>query len=410
MINETQSKKAEKWLSCAHLTNDIYTGMLNPLMPFIAEKLSFTLAFATFIISLSHIFASVLQPIIGFFADNSKRRTFIFRGLLMSSIFIPLAPAADNKWIFVVLIVLGSLGSSLFHPQALGLLAKFSEFSRKSRTSPPACLALVPYCESFSDKKDVAKTMAIFMGAGSLGFAFGPLVSSTIAQVWGLNKISWVSVIGIICALLMFKFVPKITKFEDEKPHFGFRKAFGDIFKNRELNLLFFIAMIKTLMINSCTIFLPFLWKGLGYGKIYIGGAIFAFTLAGSVASFISPYVEKKFGTKPVLYFSIVSTLPLLMLFIATYRDFPLVALTAFILAGGFTMMASPVIMVLAQNSAPEYKSIIAGFVNGFTWGVIALIMTILGLVAEKIGIINLLMWVSFVPLIAYGAIKRIRV
>ena len=388
MINETQSKKAEKWLSCAHLTNDIYTGMLNPLMPFIAEKLSFTLAFATFIISLSHIFASVLQPIIGFFADNSKRRTFIFRGLLMSSIFIPLAPAADNKWIFVVLIVLGSLGSSLFHPQALGLLAKFSEFS----------------------KKDVAKTMAIFMGAGSLGFAFGPLVSSTIAQIWGLNKISWVSVIGIICALLMFKFVPKITKFEDEKPHFGFKKAFGDIFKNRELNLLFFIAMIKTLMINSCTIFLPFLWKSLGYGKIYIGGAIFAFTLAGSVASFISPFVEKKFGTKPVLYFSLVSTLPLLILFVTTYRDFPLVALTAFILAGGFTMMASPVIMVLAQNSAPEYKSIIAGFVNGFTWGVIALIMTILGLVAEKIGIINLLMWVSFVPLIACGAIKRIRV
>ena len=388
MINEIQSKKAEKWLSCAHLTNDIYTGMLNPLMPFIAEKLSFTLAFATLAISLSHIFASVLQPLIGFFADNSKRRTFIFRGLLMSSIFIPLAAGANNKWIFILLTILGSLGSSLFHPQSLGLLSKFAQFA----------------------KRDEAKAMAIFMGAGSLGFAFGPLVSSTIAQVWGLEKIIWVSIIGIICALLMFKFVPKITTLEEDKPHFGFKKAFGDILENRELNLLFFIAMIKTLMINSCTIFLPFLWKGLGYSKMYIGGAIFAFTLAGSIASFISPYVEKKFGTKPVLYFSIISTLPLILLFIMTYQTSPPLAMTIFILIGAFTMMASPVIMVLAQNSAPEYKSIIAGFVNGFTWGVIALVMSILGVVAEKIGIINLLMWVSFIPLVACGAIRKIKV
>lgn len=388
MISETLSKKAEKWLSSAHLINDVYTGMLNPLMPFIAEKLSFTLAFATLAISLSHIFASVLQPVIGFFADNSRRRTFIFRGLLMSSIFIPLAAGANNKWIFILLTILGSLGSSLFHPQSLGLLSKFAKFA----------------------KRDEAKAMAIFMGAGSLGFALGPLVSSSIAQIWGLEKIIWVSIIGIICALLMFKYVPKINIIEDEKPHFGFKKAFGDILKNRELNLLFLIAMIKTLMINSCTIFLPFLWKGLGYGKMYIGGAIFAFTFAGSLASFISPYIEKKFGTKQVLYFSLISTLPLIILFVLTYQNMSNLALTMFVLIGAFTMMASPVIMVLAQRIAPEYKSIIAGFVNGFTWGIIALVMSILGVVAEKIGIINLLLTVSFIPIAGCIAIKKIRV
>ncbi|MBO7673172.1 MFS transporter [bacterium] len=388
MITEIQSKKAEKWFSWAHLINDVYTGMLNPLMPFIAEKLSFTLAFATLVISLSHIFASVLQPVIGFFADNSKRRTFIFRGLLMSAIFIPLAPAVNNKWLFILLIVLGSLGSSLFHPQALGLLSKFAEVS----------------------KKDVAKAMAIFMFAGSFGFALGPLVSSSIAHVWGLNKIFWVSILGIICALMMFKCVPKINNLDDKKEHFGFKKAFGDILKNRELNLLFFIAMIKTLMINSCTIFLPFLWKDLGHGKMYIGAAIFAFTLAGSIASLISPYAEKKLGTKTILYLSLILTLPLLFLFVATYQTVPLVALTSFILIGAVTMMASPVIMVLAQNIAPEYKSIIAGFVNGFAWGVIAIVMTILGVIAENAGIINLLMAISVIPVVSCIAVKKIRI
>ena len=388
MITENQSKKAENWFAGAHLVNDIYTGMLNPLMPFIAEKLSFTLAFATLIISLSHIFASVLQPVIGFFADNSKRRIFIFRGLLMSSIFIPLAPAVDNKWLFIILIVLGSLGSSLFHPQALGLLSKFAEVS----------------------KNDFAKSMAIFMCAGSFGYALGPLLSSSIAQYWGLHKIFFISVLGILCALFMFRCVPKIKKLEDKNEHFGFKKAFGDILRNKELNLLFFIAMIKTLMINSCTIFLPFLWKDMGYGKMYIGGAIFAFTLAGSIASLVSPYAEKKLGTKTILYLSLILTLPLLFLFVVTYQTLPSIALVSFIFIGAVTMMASPVIMVLAQNLAPEYKSIIAGFVNGFSWGVIAVVMTMLGVVAENIGIINLLMIVSVIPVISCFAVKKIKI
>ena len=38
IINE--NKKAIGWLSIAHLVNDIYTGFLNPIMPFIAVKLA----------------------------------------------------------------------------------------------------------------------------------------------------------------------------------------------------------------------------------------------------------------------------------------------------------------------------------------------------------------------------------
>ena len=71
-------KKTQFWLNSAHFTNDIYTGMLNPIMPFIAAKLGITMAIATIVLSLSHICASLLQPIFGFFADNLQKRAFIF--------------------------------------------------------------------------------------------------------------------------------------------------------------------------------------------------------------------------------------------------------------------------------------------------------------------------------------------
>lgn len=388
MISEQKSKSAVMWLSNAHFINDIYTGMLNPLMPFIAAKLSFSMAFATVIVSISHVFSSVLQPLIGYFADNIQRRGFIFWGLIMSSVFISFAPGVDSKWIFILFVVIGSLGSSLFHPQALGVVSKFLQNS----------------------KKDVAKWMGIFMGVGALGFSLGPLVSSYIAQFYGLEKIAWVCVAGGVWAMLMFKYVPKISLLDEPVEKFGFKKAFCDILSNRDLNILFFIAMVKTLITTSCSIFLPFLWKDMGYSKFYIGCALFAFTFVGGIASAISPLVERKFGTKKILYFSMISTCPLLITFLMTYQNLPWVAVVMFILTGAFTMMASPVIMLLAQNIAPKYKSIISGFVNGFAWGVIAVLMSGLGFVAQNFGITNLLFWICIVPVFASLSIKYIKV
>ena len=387
MISEQKSKNAVKWLSGAHFINDIYTGMLNPLMPFIAVKLSFSLVFATFIISISHVFSSVLQPLIGFYADKIKRRGFIFWGLIMTSVFISLAPSVNTKSLFILFIILGSLGSSLFHPQALGIV---SDFLHKSN-------------------KDVAKWMGIFMGVGALGYSLGPLISSAIAQFSGLEKISWCLIVGIIWALLMFKYVPKVSLLTPKEETFGFKKAFYDILSNKDLNILFFIAMVKTLISTSCSIFLPFLWKDMGYSKFYIGCALFVFTFVGGIASVLSPIIEKKFGTKPILYFSILATCPLLLGFVLTYETAPFIALTMFVLTGAITMMASPVIMVVAQNLAPKYKSIISGFVNGFAWGVIAIIMSALGIIAQKIGITNLLVYISIIPVFSAISIKHIK-
>lgn len=125
--NLPQNKKALFWLSGAHFINDIYTGVLNPIMPFIAAKIGISMAIATIILTISHIFSSLLQPLFGFFADNIVKRSFIFWGLILSSIFIPLSALAHNPFILVLFIIFGSIGSSLFHPQALGFASKFAQ-------------------------------------------------------------------------------------------------------------------------------------------------------------------------------------------------------------------------------------------------------------------------------------------
>ena len=194
MINKLpRNKKALFWLSGGHFINDIYTGVLNPIMPFIAAKIGISMAFATIILTISHIFSSLLQPLFGYFADNIVKRSFIFWGLILSSIFIPLSALAHNPFILILFIIIGSIGSSLFHPQALGFASRFA------------------------DKETAGKAMAIFVAMGTLGYSCGPVVSSAITQFLGMPKMPLMTVLGVCWAFLMFIFVPKLSLTEPIK-------------------------------------------------------------------------------------------------------------------------------------------------------------------------------------------------
>ncbi len=382
--NLPQNKKALVWLSGGHFINDVYTGVLNPIMPFIAAKIGISMAIATVVLTVSHIFSSLLQPLFGFFADNILKRSFIFWGLILSSIFIPLSARAHGILPLVLCIALGSIGSSFFHPQALGLASRFSK--------------------GF----DGTKTMAIFLAMGTLGYSTGPIVSSSVTQFLGMNKMPLMSILGIIWAFLMFKFVPKISNIQNEVPKIDFKVAFKKILTNHKLNILNIIAMLKTMVQSSCFILLPFLWKNMGHRPFYIGAALFMFIFAGGIASLISGYAEKRIGAKNVFYISMISTLPLMLLFVMTYQKYSLLSLVIFVVMGFLTMMATPVTMVMAQRVLPEYKSIISGFINGFSWGVIAIVMSALGFVAENFGITNVLIVVSIIPAISSILVREL--
>ncbi|MBR6126189.1 MFS transporter [bacterium] len=379
------TKKAIVWLCLAHLVCDIYSGFLNPIMPFIASKLGFSMALATVIISISHICSSLLQPIFGFFADNILKRFFIFWGLILGSIFIPLTPNAPNVYVLLIFMILGSLGNSFFHPQSIG------------------------FVNYFSSDKDCSDNMGIFMSLGSLGFAFGPLLAALITQVLGLGMISHTSIWGLLLAAAMFKCIPKLSAEGTIPHHKEFFKSFREIFTNSQMNFLMVVSMMKSLITNSTCILLPFLWKDMGYQPFYIGFALFLFVFAGAIGSLISPRLEKIFGSKTVIYISLLATFPMMILFALSYKTHPVFSTFIYFLMGFTTMLAQPVVMVWAQKTLPEYKSIVAGFINGFCWGIVALCVSVLGTIAQKFGIINVLVVISLLPVISSYIVRFLK-
>ena len=146
----------------------------------------------------------------------------------------------------------------------------------------------------------------------------------------------------------------------------------------------------------------------MGHRPIYIGVALFLFIFAGGFGSLFSAAVEKRVGSKNVFYISMISTLPLMVAFVATYKNFSTLSLVIFVVMGFLAMMAAPVTMLMAQNVLPKYKSIISGFINGFSWGVVAIVMSALGFVAENFGITNVLIAVAIIPAICSLLVKEL--
>ena len=93
-----------------------------------------------------------------------------------------------------------------------------------------------------------------------------------------------------------------------------------------------------------------------------------------------------------------ILTFPIMVLFVLTYRLHPMISVAVFVLMGFTTMLAQPVMLVMAQRILPEYKSIVSGFINGFSWGIVAIFLTIIGFSAQAFGIAKVLLIVSVVP------------
>ena len=89
-----------------------------------------------------------------------------------------------------------------------------------------------------------------------------------------------------------------------------------------------------------------------------------------------------------------------------TYKTMPLLSFVIFALMGFVTMFATPITMSMAQKVLPQYKSIIGGFINGFSWGIVAIAMSMIGYIAQATSIVPVLVVISIIPAICSVLVK----
>ena len=360
----TANKKAIFGLSMGHFMVDLYASALIPLYPFLTSKLGIKLSTISLIIACGHLFSSMMQPLFGFFADRMHHRTFMVWGLIMGAIFIPLTVVVDKTWIMALFLLLGMCGNALFHPQVTSLVNTFN-----------------------FNNPNLSKYMGAFMGLGTIGYALGPVLSSTLVDNFGVYSLSYVTVLGVSTALILYFQVPKIPASTINKAKENFFNIMKEILKKKTYLSLIWIAIVKSGMSISFGTYAPFMLKERGFTLSQIGIIVSLFFILSGVSMLTSSKIEKKIGAENIIKLSFWTVLPLILLFIHTLDKFPLFFFFFFILTGYFTFLSVSVTIVAAQNLMKEHKGVISGVMQGFSWGIGALSLAPLGYIGEIFGI-----------------------
>ena len=358
-------------LSFGHFNIDLYAALLVPLYPLITSNLGITLASISSIIALGHLVSSMMQPVFGFFSDKLRHRVFMVWGLVVTSIFIPLAIKANTVQLFLTCLLLGMLGNAFFHPQVSALVKDFNK-----------------------NNPNLSRAMGIFLGLGTIGYALGPYLSTYLVGNFGESSLLYTSIPGLLSAIFMYFFVPKKPSSDCyNKENFFF--IMKEILKNKVCMFLMFISVIKSALSISFGTYIPFLLKTKGFSLEITGLIVTLFFISGGLATIFSSKIEKKIGTKGVIIVSFISVLPLILLFLKCLNYNKFLACSLFILTGFFILLTVGVILVNAQKAMPKYTGVISGVMQGFSWGLGALFLSPLGVIGQNFGIDKILILMS---------------
>ncbi|MFH1765455.1 MAG: MFS transporter [Gemmatimonadota bacterium] len=346
-------------VALAHGVNDAYAAFLSPLLPRIMDKLGLSIALAaTLAMSLS-LAASVLQPLMGYLSDRYGRRIFVVLGPLLSATFLSMMGVTTSFWILMLFLILGGLGSAVFHPPGASMAARISE------------------------GKGSGLRMSVFSLGGSLGWAIGPLIAVGLVGWIGLEKL-WVAMFpGILVALVIYPLLPPGRTGGEAKLPPSPRKILRQL--QGPLGLIFGISVVGAFAQRVFLTMGPIVASRAGASEavgalslsLYLGTQALG-TLAGGV---LADRMDRGRLLAALTFFAFPTHLLAVSL---TPGQAP-----AYIMAGAagfFGMAMMPTIVVRAQELLPDSAAVGSGIVMGLAWGVGSLGVLVTGALADWIG------------------------
>jgi FSR family fosmidomycin resistance protein-like MFS transporter len=139
-----------------------------------------------------------------------------------------------------------------------------------------------------------------------------------------------------------------------------------------------------------------------GSSLLTAGLAVSIFTGGGALGGFIGGILSDHVGRKKVMLTSFLLSPPFLLMFLKSHGIISL----AFLVLGGVCMWGTvPVIMIAAQETAPESRTLVSSMMMGLGWGVGAILVTVTGFLGDTIGLERALQWVLILPLIGVALI-----
>ncbi len=360
-------------LSLVHFSGDFYSSFMSPLFPVFIEKMGLSLAQVGFLAGISRFLMFIVQPMSGYWADRHPSRSFILIGLLMPILFIPLTGLTTGFYGLMFCIVIGSTGSSLFHPPVTGMVPLYA--------GPKLGLA-----------------MSIYNTAGTLAFGVGPIFITWFVTWFGLKAMPVTMALGLLIWIYFYWVIPKPKG--DEMAQYSFletlRQTLGSVWQ--PILLIWIVMVLRSLVGQSLMTFMPVLWVQKGHTILSAGVLFSIFTISGTVAGILCGHLSDRMGYKRLLWITHGLMTPFLLVFLLVPGKW---IYPATILAGGFNMASLPLGVVMAQKIAPKGRSMVASLMMGLAFGTGGILSPIVGKLGDIFTIQSVLLVLVCIPVLS---------
>jgi len=363
-------------LSLGHLVTDVYQGALPVLLPFLKEKLSLSYTVTGSIMIVSNLTSSILQPLFGYLSDKKEKGMLLPLGVFAAGLGFSLLALPQSYLPILLLVTISGLGVAAYHPEGY----KTAHFFTGDRP---------------------ATGMSIFSVGGNIGFALGPIAAISIVSRLGL---SWLPVMVIPSLLFsgimvfMMKSLTLPTRSASERAGGGSRELpRGTI---TSLLLVIGVVVMRSWTQIGLMTYIPFYYiDHLKGDPLYAGKLVSVFLLGGVLGTLGGAPLADRWGHR---FFVRLSMLLAAFIFPLIFFVEGTLLFVVLLLLGMILVSTFSVTVVMAQRLLPRNLGIASGLMVGLAIGTGGIGITLLGVVADHVGVPFALKSIFILPIFGY--------
>jgi FSR family fosmidomycin resistance protein-like MFS transporter len=352
-------------LAAGHGTVDLYGSFLPPLLPLFADRFNLSLTLVGTLVSLFAVADGLSQPLFGYWGDRMRKPWMAMLTPLWVGVATGFLGLATGYGMLAFLLILSGAGRSAYHPQGAAGIAQYGG-------------------------ANTALSLSIFTSAGNIGFATGPILATALIMLGGQWGILYAIPVGVVVTALIYTVVFKDIHFRS--PSWSpppLKVVLGNLAHNRgRLVKLWFVVVLRSLTYFSLFSFLPIIFTRQGFSTLKTGIITSIFLFGGSLGGIVGGWLADRLGERSVIVGSLILAFPTLQLALIL----PGVWGTLLLMLGGFCLLSNaPVTIALAQRYVPGSVATASSLMLGLGWGIGGLLVTVVGILADHLGLITAL-------------------
>jgi FSR family fosmidomycin resistance protein-like MFS transporter len=370
-------------ISFCHMLNDMMQSLLPAIYPNLKADLGLTFGQVGLVTLAYQITASLLQPMVGLFADRRPTPLALPGGTLFTLAGLSVLSVAHAYPVVLAGACLLGVGSSVFHPES-------SRVARMAAGGRPGL------------------AQSLFQVGGNAGQALGPLIAAIVVLKWGQSSLAALALLALLSGAVLWNVglwyrrhgLARLTSLSARRPaHLALppRTALGGI------AVLIVLVFSKFVYLASLTSYYTFYLIDRFHVSVQNAQLhLFVFLAAVAVGTVAGGPLSDRLGRKRVIWFSILGALPftLALPLASLFWTGPLTVMIGLILASAF-----PTIVVFAQELLPGKVGMVAGMFFGFSFGMGGVGAAALGWLADRTSVETVYAVCAFLPAIGILAV-----